>query len=497
MSDKDVDRRTRKTSWIPRIESLLALRTWGFIAPTLCALILVGVGRYYSSYSAISEIADLARIVKEVSEHRSPTRCDIPLDDLDPIVNDVIRSQYGAPKESPTKAEIDARLRARALTMTVANQLGRQIAKQENRCAPWLPSFSRDVTDDLRKSFGLGMILITIVLGSLAGLFIADLYRARRDLRASGCFQHGSHASLEEEIAWERNWRTLEQPSQFFARRLGFSLLIATGASYILSPIGIQASIFGDYTKLHPILGTASVPFFVDQAEQASPVAIGFCGFMVYSLLTLADRAVHRDLDDRLFIALLNRGIVVVILSLVLTSVTFTGGESVSRALIFLVGVFPKSGIDAIAKMAQIRVEKITSDEVAGFEVLRDINFPKGVTLRELGINDANDLAKADVHELVLRVGMAPQMLFDAVDQAVLIRAFGPLAAKKLESVPLFTATQLLSFVGNAGERRPANLAIAVEAMGVKDISVQLQEIESDANVIYLLQKKLDYYVTA
>ena len=60
---------------------------------------------------------------------------------------------------------------------------------------------------------------------------------------------------------------------------------------------------------------------------------------------------------------------------------------------------------------------------------------------------------------LVLRVGMAPQTLFDAV------------------------------------EREPEGLAIAVEALGVKDISVQLQEIESDANVIYLQQKKLDYMV--
>jgi hypothetical protein len=493
MNEQDVDRRGQKTAWIPRIERLVALRTWGFIAPTLCALLVVGAFRYLSSLAAVVEITDVARIVQAAAEARHPGRCDIALDDLDPIVNDVVHSQHGALKEAPARAEIDARPRARALALTVANELGRQVASQADRCADPLVPFSRNVASELRLSFGLVMGLIATVLGSLAGLFIADLYRARRDLRASGCFRHGKHASLEEEIAWERNWRALEQPSQFFARRLGFSLLIAAGVNYILSPIGVQASIFGDYTQLHPILGTASVPYFVDQAAQASPVAIGFCGFIVFSLLTLADRAVHHDLDDRLFIALLNRGIVVLILSLVLTGVT--DGGPISRAIIFLVGVFPKAGIDAIAKMAQIKVEQITSDEVAGFEVLRDINFPKGVTLRELGISDANDLAKADVHELVLRVGMAPQTLFDAVDQAVLVHAFGPTGAKKLESVPLFGATQLLSFVGAAGERKPECLAIAVEALGVKDISVQLQEIESDANVVYLQQKKLDYVV--
>jgi hypothetical protein len=493
MNDKDVDRRDKKTAWIPRIERLVALRTWGFIAPTLCALMLVGAFRYISSQAAVAEITDLARIVKQAAEERHPGRCDIALDDLDPVVNAVIQSQHGALKEAPSRGEIDARPRARALTLTVANEIGRQIASQQDRCADPLVPFSQRVAYELRLSFGLVMGLIAIVLGSLAGLFIADLYRARRELRASGCFRHGKHASLEEEIAWERNWRALEQPSQYFARRLGFSLLIAAGANYILSPIGVQSSIFGDYTELHPILGTASVPYFVDQAAQASPVAIGFCGFMVFSLLTLADRAVHRDLDDRLFIALLNRGIVVLILSLVLTGVT--DGGPLSRALIFLVGVFPKTGIDAIAKLAQIKVEQITSDEVAGFEVLRDINFPKGVTLRELGISDANDLAKSDVHELVLRVGMAPQTLFDAVDQAVLVRTFGPAGAKKLENVPLFTATQLLAFVGEAGERKPECLAIVVEVLGVRDISVQLQEIESDANVIYLMQKKLDYII--
>jgi hypothetical protein len=491
MNDKDVDRRAQKHAWIPRIERLVAVRTWGFIAPTLCALVLVGLGRFFASQAAVAEITDLARIVAAAAEQRHPGRCDIALEDLDPIVTDVVHSQHGALKEAPARAEIDARPRARALALTVANELGRQVASQADRCADPLVPFGQKVAYELRLSFGVVMSLIAIVLGSLAGLFIADLYRARRELRASGCFRHGKHGSLVEEITWERNWRTLEQPSQFFARRLGFSLLIAAGANYILSPIGVQASIFGDYTQLHPILGTASVPYFIDQAAQASPVAIGFCGFMVFSLLTLADRAVHRDLDDRLFVALLNRGIVVLILSLVLTGVT--DGGPLSRALIFLVGVFPKTGIDAIAKLAQIKVEQITSDEVAGFEVLRDINFPKGVTLRELGIGDANDLAKADVHELVLRVGMAPQTLFDAVDQAVLVRTFGPSGAKKLEQVPLFTATQLLAFVGEAGERRPECLAIAVDALGVKDISVQLQEIEADANVVYLLQKKLDY----
>lgn len=493
MDDKYVDRRGQKTGWIPRIERLLALRTWGFLAPTLCALVAIGVFRLFSTQAAVVQITDLARIVKEAAELRHPGRCDLALDDLDPIVTDVIMSQHGPLKEVPTRGEIDARPRARALVLTVANQVGLQIASQEDRCADPLAPFSQRVEHELRVSFGVVMSLIAIVLGSLAGLFIADLYRARRELRASGCFQHGKHSSLVEEIAWERNWRSLEQPSQFFARRLGFSLLIAAGANYILSPIGVQASIFGDYAQLHPILGTASVPYFVAQAAQASPVAIGFCGFMVFSLLTLADRAVHRDLDDRLFTALLNRGIVVLVLSLVLTGVT--DGGPLSRALIFLVGVFPKTGIDAIAKMAQIKVEQITSDEVAGFEVLRDINFPKGVTLRELGISDANDLAKADVQELVLRVGMAPQTLFDAVDQAVLVRTFGTVAAKKLEGVPLFTATQLLAFVGEAGERRPDCLAIVVEILGVKDISVMLQEIEVDANVVYLLQKKRDYMV--
>ncbi len=492
MNDKDADRRGQKHAWIPRIERLVALRTWGFIAPTLCALVLVGAGRYFATQAAITEITDLARIVAAEAERRHPGRCDIVLGDLDPIVTDVVQSQHGAPKNEPTRAEIDARPRARALALTVANELGRQVASQADRCADPLVPFGQRVAYELRLSLGVVMGLVAIVLGSLAGLFISDLYRARRELRQSGCFRHGKHASLVEEVTWERNWRTLEQPSAFFARRLGFSLLIAAGANYILSPIGIQASTFGDYTQLHPILGTASVPYFVDQAAHASPVAIGFCGFMVFSLLTLADRAVHRDLDDRLFIALMNRGIVVLILSLVLTAVTEDGGP-ISRALIFLVGVFPKTGIDAIAKLAQIRVEQITSDEVAGFEVLRDINFPKGVVLRELGISDANDLAKADVHELVLRVGMAPQTLLDAVDQAVLVRTFGPGGAKKLEQVPLFTATQLLAFVGEAGERRPECLAIAVEALGVKDISVQLQEIEADANVVYLQQKKLDY----
>lgn len=489
MSDRDLKRGTNQHLRDRRADRLAAWGALWFVFPIACALAVIGVSRIVRSLDAVEHITGLAQIVLTRGELRHLGQCGIDLDDIDPIVNDVVRSQYGVLTEKLDGPASEAR--ARVQVRTVANELSHRTAAQQDRCADILPGFAQGVRTQLWWNLGVVMALLVVVLTSLAGLFIADIYRARREVKASRRLPGQKHPSLEHEIAWERNWRTLERPSPFFARRLGFALLIAAGANYLLAPIGIEASIVGDYTTFHPLIGADSIPHFVDQARNASPVSIGFCGFMIYSLLTLADRAVHRDLDDRLFIALVNRGMVVFILSLVLTGVT--DGGPISRALIFLAGVFPKAGIDVIAKLGQLKIEQITSDEVAGFEVLRDINFPKGVTLRELGITDTTDLARADVLGLVLSVGMAPQTLFDAVDQALLIHAFGAAKAKTLESIPLFTATQLLAFVGEGEARRPDRLAIVTEALGAKDLCVQLDELEKNANVVYLQKKRDDY----
>lgn len=493
MDERDRKRGSNQHLRSRRADHLAAWRTLWFVFPIAVALALVGASRIIRSLDAARHITGVAEIVVTKAELNHLAQCGVTLDDIDPLVNAVVRSQYGARGERLESLEAEAR--ARVLVRTVASELSRRTAAQPGRCDDLLPGFADAVRIDLWWGLGAAMGLISVVLAALASLFIADIYRARREVQANGYLALPKHASLEHEIAWERAWRTLERPDRFFTRRFGFALLIAAGSSYLLAPIGLQASIIGDYATLYPILGADSIPHFVEQARNASPVSIGFFGFMIYSLLTIADQALHRDLDDRLFTALMNRGLVVFLLSLVLAGVT--DGGPISRSLIFLAGVFPKTGIDAIAKLGQLKVEQITSDEVAGFELLRDINFPKGVTLRQLGILDAVDLARADVQDLVLQVGIAPQTLFDAVDQAILIHTFGAVRAKKLEGVPLLSATQLLAFVGVGESRDEARLALVVAALEVKDISVQLDELSANPNVIYLLRKKEEYSAPA
>jgi len=489
MNERDLKRGSNQQLRNSRADQLAAWRALWFVFPIAVALALVGVSRVIRSLDAARHLTGVAEIVVARAELNHLAQCGVTQDDIEPLVNDVVRSQYGAHGEKLESPEAEAR--ARVLVRTVANTLSRRTAAQPGRCDELLPGFAYEVRTDLWWGVGASMGLISVVLAALGSLFIADIYRARWDVQSKGRLPGQKHDSLEHEIACERAWRTLESPSRYFTRRLGFSLLIAAGANYLLAPIGLQASIIGDYATLYPIIGADTIPHFVEQARNASPVSTGFFGFMIYSLLTIADRAVHRDLDDRLFVALVNRGLVVFILSLVLAAVT--DGGPISRSLIFLAGVFPKTGIDAIAKLGQLKVEQITSDETTGFELLRDINFPKGVTLRQLGILDAVDLARADVFDLVLQVGMEAQTLFNAVDQSILIHTFGPVTAKKLESVPLFSATQLLAFVGPAKSRDEARLALVVAALEVKDISVQLEELETNPNVIYLRRKKEEY----
>jgi hypothetical protein len=488
MDDRDLKRGSTVEARRSKATRLTLTGAFWFVVPVAIALVLVGYGRYNRVNAAAAHMTEVARIAADKGYQRSRGQCAIPADDVDAIAAEVVRAQYGDKPEPPEPAA-----RARSLARTMVNDLVRRTANQrpeKGACASPLPDLERDIRFELLTDLGVTIALIGIMLTSVAGLFIADLYRARRELRDGEPKPGERHASLRSEIACERDWRILERPSVYFSRRLGFLLLLAEGANYLLAPLGQMASIVGDYEKLHPAIGATSAPYFIEQVGSAQPVTIGFCGFMVYSLLTLADRANKRDLDDRLFASLLNRGIVVFILSLVLAGVT--DGGPVSRALIFLAGVFPQTGIDAIAKMARLKVEQVTSDETAGFEVLRDLNLPKQLSLRELGVTDANDLARCDLSELILKVGFEPGVLVHAVDQAVLVHTFGTGATEKLERVPIFTATQMLDYVGSP-ERDPKHLADVLEALAVKDIEVQIGEIERSASVRWILRKRAEY----
>ncbi len=94
--------------------------------------------------------------------------------------------------------------------------------------------------------------------------------------------------------------------------------------------------------------------------------------------------------------------------------------------------------------MTQTTVDRLSAEGTSGFKTIPEIDFWKETTLQEIGVNDFNDLAKADLRELVVTLGMNPAVLVRAADRAVLVHLLGAAAA---ESSPPCRSTR--------GARRP------------------------------------------
>jgi hypothetical protein len=470
-----------------------------WVLPIAAALVLTAWGRVDRAVAAYGHLQNTTRLVHEVSERAAPQRCALGAGDMDAIVGRVVNAELGdgGDKAAVGAPEQKQAARARALVQTVAMGL-------EHRSDPCADPFSKDSKDgfwqaltrpsasdqgsywhgvalDLMLDAALAMVEIGILLAVVGGLFIGEIFRASREVLLPGAAD-----SFGQRICRERDWRLLQRRSVFFARRLGLFQLVAVGAEYLIAPLGLQASILSNYVRLHPALGALSRPAFADDAGSASPVAVGFFGFLVYMLLTLTERARMNNLDDRIFRPLLIRGITVLILSVVLTGLTDNVGP-VSRALVFLAGVFPLTAIDEIAKMAKVSVQKVTDEEGTGFEVLAGINRAKQLMLREVGLTDTSDLACTNLEELMLTVAIEPEILLAAVDEAILFHAIGEDAAKKLQARGIQAATDLIAWA-----RKNAIDKIEDKDLTLLALGAQVDGLEANPNVRYILRARAE-----
>jgi hypothetical protein len=362
----------------------------------------------------------------------------------------------------------------------------------------------------LRKAWVFAGIQAILVL-LFPALFVTSFFRAAHEI---GDYHDSGHRpSFSRDVRYRRNLAMLAEQleSSFFWRRVGFALLIVLGCTYLLSPLGLKASIVGDYLAMNSLPGETSLPLLLTEFKRAPAFTVGFAGFFLYSLTVFVRRFATHDLNDRIFLPLFLRGITVLLLALLLSSLD--DQSVVSRALIFAVGIFPQAGLQAIAKMTQTTVDRISKENGLGFSAIPEIDFWKETTLEELGINDYNDLAKADLEELLLEVGLNPLLLVRATDRALLVHTLGISMAQKLEAIPLFTASELILYTHGPDvcssppavdmppwRLRPLTPAEQQErkksveqVLGAKDLCLQIEKLALDSNVRFVLDNRLRY----
>ena len=359
------------------------------------------------------------------------------------------------------------------------------------------------------------LLQATVVL-LFPGMLISLVGLAAWIIRKNPTPQPNHFRSFREEARYRRSIWLLSETSQLHLwRRLGFALILTLGSSYLFAPTGLKSMAVAQYVALQAIPSENSYPAWFDAFRNAPPAMAGFAGFFLYAMTLTAYRFAIGDLSDRLFVSLFNRSITVMLLSLVLSGIS-TEGDPISRALAFMVGIFPQSGLQFISKAAATTFDRFNLDNSTPlFRDLPEIDMWKESVLAEIGVLSPHDLANEELKELVSKVGFNPRILLKAVDRALLMDALGPDAAK-LASVPITTASQLVLHLRGAEVLQgdwvtllPAGSQDSVPALDVQDKATRLDRIKTalgasdpsvvvdslaaDSNVLFIIEKRLCY----
>lgn len=325
----------------------------------------------------------------------------------------------------------------------------------------------------------------------------------------------GHAASFHDAVAYKRSRHFLEEEGQrLFWLRFGFAWLMAFGSMYIFAPGGLSQATVAAYVFINAPPTEPSLPIWLKQYEQMSPFLAGFFGFLLYSLTVFLDRYRTYILSHRILISLLVRGLTVTILCIIISAVSEPSIFGLSLA--FIVGIFPQTGIEFLAKIGKATIGKFTVGGASEFAELPEIDLLKETSLAEVGIRNQQELAKTDLEWLMKATGINAGVLLRATDRAILLYAFGTDLTTKLAAVPIFTATEFVQFLEGddayshrcqnatgtlrkittllTGEQKRSRHNLVAEALGVKDVSTQLAELQTDANVITIIDYKLRYH---
>lgn len=482
---------SEETRWARR-QALRA--TLVILLPFLLAL-AVGVGqRFYGVHGAIDDLRDLA--VRTAPQGGGPSET------INDLAHRLAEEVYGEDHEEGVAT------RYKSLVRVVAKEMGR--LPEAGR----VERFEQTARATLLRGSVSPVALQAVLVLFFPALFISGFWRAAQGIR-QGAALRNRFPTFAGHVWYQRYRRLLEEQEHwFFWRRAGFAFLMGYGSVYLVAPLGVKAMVIGDYLTRNAIPGEPTFPFLLTAFEKAPPFSVGFAGFYLYALTLFVRRYTTHDLNDRIFVPLFLRGITVALLGWVLASIGEGGG--LSRALVFAAGIFPSAGLQALAKLTQTTVDRLSNEGGSAFKTIPEIDFWKETTLQEVGINDFNDLAKANLDQLLFDLGMNPAVLLRAVDRAVLIHVLGAEAAAKLAAIPLFTASDLVLYTRGraAWEERWAAAGIQPrfplgaplgedeqrereeiieEALGAKDICVQIEHLAHDRNVRTVIDNLVSY----
>jgi len=200
-----------------------------------------------------------------------------------------------------------------------------------------------------------------------------------------------------------------------------------------------------------------------------TPLMAGYLGAYIFLVLLLLRRYFAKDVTPKVYVFAVTRVIMVLVLGAVLPLVTGLLGWSGSwTALIaFAFGVFPVEGLQWILQLVRDRLGWLNGSDLVDKHPLTrldGINLWHEERLSEESIDNIQNLANANIGQLILHLNYSPERLLDWVDQAVLYNYAKDAWYPWFEAVGIRTATALVGWEYNQPVLAKAIIAAAKAA---------------------------------
>lgn len=428
---------------------------WCFV-PFVCALAGSWWMHYQQREQALDEIDELVLDIH--AQHPVWDSPDAVYKAIDTLAEP--RFKHLTPKpESDDKAQPHGRwTRERNRFVQLARVVGEDMRHIESCRAGYMPMCLPAVRD----GFSDGTItsyLLPLGLQSLLILWFPALLAV--SIRVSLRRLDQAISDRDDNMRWcldARDYRIVAEGQALFIPRLFFAMILLLGTNYVMSPIGMKATYLMAAVDEHGLPGQTSYSLWSTDFTEAPVVAIGFVGYLLYAIITATQRFIVRDLDDRSLLALLVRGVLVLLLSLALSATEVN--DIAARAFVFIAGIFPIRALESLAKRVNIAMDPdFGGSTTNSFEGIPNLDPAKVFAMRAAGIESVSDLATMPIRDIAERVRVDLHLLGRVVDRAVLIDAIGLDLAKCLVPLGVTSATELVDL-------DEANLAIIVEKLG-------------------------------
>ena len=218
-----------------------------------------------------------------------------------------------------------------------------------------------------------------------------------------------------------------------------------------------------------------SIPFLI-------AFTFGFLGALIFCLRDMIQRFNNVDLYPKNFIFFIVRFIVSC--SLTVTLAYFVMGKwavTLGPIVFFLIGYFPERVIKYLdTKMTEylgIRKEKYAPIPLS---LVQGLTAEKAMKLREIGIEDVQNLAVADIEKMRRNLPFSRAMLCDWIAQCILILYF-PDEIEKLRKSGIRTIIDLSECMLGSDEQKCRKYAKAIEINHLK-----IQYIKKVINLNYM-----------